>query len=116
MFIVMLLTCLLSFGYPHHHFHHHVYHHKSSRPTMTYRRAQTPKPKPQPHHRYVKDPVTNRVILYFILTRGTNSYRHEGRDYERCKSCGKVFILRGQMFCKRCIKTRRYGVQQISKK
>lgn len=124
MFIVMLLTCLLSFGYPHPYFHprphpHHVYHHhKSSRPVMNYRKAQTPKPKPHysRRYRYIKDPVTNRVILYFFLTRGTNSYQHEGREYERCKGCGKVFILRGQIFCKRCIKTRRYGVQQIRKK
>lgn len=117
MFIVMLLICLLSFGYPHHHFHHHhVYHHKSSRPTMTYRRTPAPKPKPHPHHRYVKDPVTNQIMLYFIIARGTNSYRHEGRDYVRCESCGKVFILKGQRFCKKCIKTGKHKVHRISKK
>ena len=104
MFIVMLLTCILSFGYPHHHHHH--------RPTTTYHRI----PTPHPHHRYVKDPLTNQMILYFILTRGTNIYRHEGRDYVRCESCGKVFILKGKRFCKECIKTRRHEVQRIGKK
>lgn len=114
MFIVMLLTCILSFGYPFHFHHHHVYYHH--RPTTTYHRIPTPKPKFQPHHRYVKDPVTNQVVLFFILTRGTNIYRHEGRDYERCEGCGRVFILKGKRFCKECIKTRRHEVQRISKK
>lgn len=103
--LIAVLICTVSsfarFHYhSHHSFHstHRVVHRSSYNRTMPARRTTTYH---QPRAIYKRDPVGN-LMLYFIVTRNTHTYRHNNVDYVRCPVCKKVFIKRGQSMCSTC--------------
>lgn len=108
-FILILITVLMctvsSFArfhyHSHHSFHstHHVVHRSSYNRSMPARRTTTYHH--QPRAIYKRNPAGN-LMLYFIVTRNTHTYRHNNVDYVRCPVCKKVFIKRGQSMCSTC--------------
>ena len=110
-FILILITVLMctvsSFARFHHHSHHsfHSTHHVVHRSSSSYNRT-TPVRRTttyhyQPRAIYKRNPAGN-LMLYFIVTRNTHTYRHNNVDYVRCPVCKKVFIKRGQSMCSTC--------------
>ena len=109
-FILILITVLMctvsSFARFHHHSHHsfHSTHHvvhRSSYNRSTPTRRTTTYHHHQPRAIYKRNPAGN-LMLYFIVTRNTHTYRHNNVDYVRCPVCKKVFIKRGQSMCSTC--------------
>ena len=109
-FILILITVLMctvsSFARFHHHSHHsfHSTHHVVHRSSSSYNRT-TPARRTTTYHQpraiYKRNPAGN-LMLYFIVTRNTHTYRHNNVDYVRCPVCKKVFIKRGQSMCSTC--------------
>lgn len=109
-FILILITVLMctvsSFArfhyHSHHSFHstHHVVHRSSSYNRTTPARRTTTYHY-QPRAIYKRNHAGN-LMLYFIVTRNTHTYRHNNVDYVRCPVCKKVFIKRGQSMCSTC--------------
>ena len=103
--IAVLICTVSSFARFHYHSHrsfhstHHVVHRSSYNRSTPARRTTTY------HHQsravYKRNPAGN-LMLYFIVTRNTHTYRHNNVDYVRCPVCKKVFIKRGQSMCSTC--------------
>lgn len=104
--LIAVLMCTVNsfarFHHSHHSYHpaHHVVHHSSS-----HRKSSVAKRTTVYHHKpravYKRDNHGN-LMLYFLVTRNTHTYRHGDVDYVRCPVCKKVFIMRGQKMCSTC--------------